>query len=313
MLFHDARSFFVLSPSPSLLSVSLFIRFISPAKSGSLIGTKFFFVVAWKLRGQRGLEHRYRVPDISWLEPPRRTLRRTMLVRGDPTLEDSYLRLVWWFSFVLAGIGQLPAVFYSPGHAYYAAFLLFPFSLLSFPLSLSLSLSLSLTLSLHLCLYRARGYEQEYKTGDIVLARRRFPSRVEFGLISRNSNLLLFFSFFFSTIRVSIFIVGRKFGDYSRVPGCGDSSVHVWIHRRRQSRITGDSLGRAKPTRFERWLLLSNNARCFYFSRFFLFIESQVERGTFVRVSFSFIPGSRWDGWCCCYNVADGGLAVVLW
>lgn len=198
------------------LSLSLFTRFISPAKSGSLIGTKFFFVVAWKLRGQRGLEHRYRVPDISWLEPPRRTLRRTMLVRGDPTLEDSYLRLVWWFSFVLAGIDQLPAVFYSPGHAYYAAFLLFPFSLLS----------LSLPLSLHLCLYRARGYEQEYKTGDIVLARRRFPSRVEFGLISRNSSLLLFFYFFFSTIRVSIFIVGGKF---SRVPGRSDSSIAGFI------------------------------------------------------------------------------------
>ena len=136
-------SLFYLSLS---LSLSLFIRFISPAKSGSLIGTKFFFVVAWKLRGQRGLEHRYRVPDISWLEPPRRTLRRTMLVRGDPTLEDSYLRLVWWFSFVLAGIGQLPAVFYSPGHAYYAAFLLFPFSLLSFPLSLFLFLFISVSI-----------------------------------------------------------------------------------------------------------------------------------------------------------------------
>lgn len=36
--------------------------------------------MAWKLRGQEGLERRYRVPDISWLKPPRRTLRRTMLV-----------------------------------------------------------------------------------------------------------------------------------------------------------------------------------------------------------------------------------------
>lgn len=35
--------------------------------------------MAWKLRGQEGLERRYRVPDISWLKP-RRTLRRTMLV-----------------------------------------------------------------------------------------------------------------------------------------------------------------------------------------------------------------------------------------
>ena len=229
-----------------------------------------------------------------------------MLVRGDPTLEDSYLRLVWWFSFVLAGIGQLPAVFYSPGHAYYAAFLLFPFSLLSFPLSLSLSFSSSLSLSS--AWIRTRVQDRRHCTCATT-----FPKSSRDWPISRNSNLLLFFSFFFSTIRVSIFIVGRKFGDYSRVPGCGDSSVHVWIYRRRQSRITGDSLGRAKPTRFERWLLLSNNARCFYFPRFFLFIESQVERGTFVRVSFSFIPGSRWDGWCCCYNVADGGLAVVLW
>lgn len=44
------------------------------------------------------------------------------VVRADPTLRDAYLRLVWWFPFVLAGIGQLPAVFYSSGHACYAAF-----------------------------------------------------------------------------------------------------------------------------------------------------------------------------------------------
>ena len=304
MLFHDARSFFVLSPSLSLC-LSFYSFYFAGEKRFS----------NWnKILFRRGVE-------ITGPERPRTSLPcpRYFLVRAttsNASTHDACTRRSHAWRFV--STSRLVVFLCFGWHRPTSCRFLFPGprvlrSLPSFSFFSSLFPSLSLSLSLHLCLYRARGYEQEYKTGDIVLARRRFPSRVEFGLISRNSNLLLFFSFFFSTIRVSIFIVGRKFGDYSRVPGCGDSSVHVWIHRRRQSRITGDSLGRAKPTRFERWLLLSNNARCFYFPRFFLFIESQVERGTFVRVSFSFIPGSRWDGWCCCYNVADGGLAVVLW
>ena len=69
-------------------------------------------------------------------------------------------------------------------------------SLPSFSFFSSLFPSLSLSLSLHLCLYRARGYEQEYKTGDIVLARRRFPSRVEIGLLV---GILTYFSSFLSS------------------------------------------------------------------------------------------------------------------
>lgn len=143
-----------------------------------------------------------------------------MLVRGDPTLEDSYLRLVWWFSFVLAGIDQLPAVFYSPGHAYYAAFLLFPFSLLS------LSPSFSSSPSLSSAWIRTRVQDRRHCTCATTFPK---SSRVKFGLISRNSSLLLFFYFFFSTIRVSIFIVGGKFDDYSRVLGRSDSSIAGFI------------------------------------------------------------------------------------
>ena len=187
MLFHDARSFFVLS-----LSLSLSLSFYS----FYFAGEKRFS--NWnKILFRRGVE-------ITGPERPRTSLPcpRYFLVRAttsNASTHDACTRRSHAWRFV--STSRLVVFLCFGWHRPTSCRFLFPGprvlrSLPSFSFFSSLFPSLSLSLSLHLCLYRARGYEQEYKTGDIVLARRRFPSRVEIGLLV---GILTYFSSFLSS------------------------------------------------------------------------------------------------------------------
>lgn len=108
----------VVAPMRNTLRFLLFIPFFSILEILPNWNKIFFLARRGNYGGQKERGTSLPRPRYFLVRATSNASTHDTCTRGGPTLGDSYLRLVWWFSFVLApGIDQLPAVFYSPSHA----------------------------------------------------------------------------------------------------------------------------------------------------------------------------------------------------